>query len=509
MGILLLGLVGAGILLSLFFLLAGGELESREHALRLAATEAGLTELGSSGNEITGRWGPFRVTLGWYVDAQHQGGTRIAIDGLGHRSYEFALRKEGMGSALAKAFGEREIELGDHRFDGRVLVHGLPGIVHALLDSQTRQILGELVAGRIPTGDGRPPLEGSVTVSDGALRAEIPDPPLTLGGARLPEALATLLAAARRLVLPEDLAARLAHNARTDPLPGVRLAALLTLAGDYPAHGVTEGALLAACRDDDDEVRLRAATALGDLGREVLLQIASSSEVTDDRSARAVTALGEHLTGPQAAEILRNALSTGRVATATAAAEALGRVGGPDAVEPLSAALLAEDDGLATAAAVALGATGVAAGEDALIAALDRAVPTVWPAVAEALGKVGTAAAVAPLRELGRRSAFDRSLQRASRQAIAEIQSRLTGATPGQLALADGDPGQLALAVTGLEGRVAVAVEGEVSPDTEGGAAGDETKWPTDTTGDAAAAREDPKSPGRVGTPRPRGHEEG
>ena len=101
----------------------------------------------------------------------------------------------------------------------------------------------------------------------------------------------------------------------------------------------------------------------------------------------------------------------------------------------------------------------------------------VAPAVAEALGKVGTAAAVAPLRNMAGRFPFDLGLRRASRQAIAEIQSRLTGATPGQLALADGGSGQLSLAEEGLEGRVSVAAEGEADAEAEGDGA---TRWPTD-----------------------------
>jgi hypothetical protein len=56
---------------------------------------------------------------------------------------------------------------------------------------------------------------------------------------------------------------------------------------------------------------------------------------------------------------------------------------------------------------------------------------------------------------------FDLGLRRASRQAIAEIQSRLTGATPGQLALADGDAGQLSLAEESVQGRVSMADEAE------------------------------------------------
>jgi HEAT repeat protein len=272
--------------------------------------------------------------------------------------------------------------------------------------------------------------------------------------------------------------------------------------------GVEKGltGLLAASSDDDDEVRLRAAMALGDLGREVLLQVASSSEVTDDRAARALTALGEHLAGARAIGILRDALAAGRAATARAAVDALGRLGGRDVVEPLSAVLLAEDDELARSAAAALGSSGKPTAEPALIAALDRAAPRTWIAVAEALGEVGTAAAVEPLRELGDRHLLGLSFQRASRQAIAEIQARL-GVSPGQLALAEGESGRLALTETGLEGRVSVPVEGESSSHVEGDAA-DETQWPTDKTKKQQAVVEgDAEMPAGVEPPRRRGRE--
>jgi len=399
------------------------------------------------------------------------------VDGLGHPSYEFALRKEGMGSTIEKAFGEREIELGDPEFDRRAYIHGSPRVVHAILDAETRDLVGALIDGRIPTAGGREALKARISVSDGALRAEIRERAFSPGGERLPDALLTLLEAARRLTLPDDLPTRLAENVRAEPLPQVRLSNLLTLNREYPGYEATREALRAACDDPDGEVRLRAALVFGEEGRSVLRQIATNADSEDGQAARAVSALGEHLTCEEAMGIVQTALETRRHATARAAVEALGRIGGADAVEPLAAALEAEDDKLVVAAAAALGATGDAAAEAPLIAALDRDGPTVWPAIAEALGLVGGAAGVAPLRAMAARFPFDLGLRRASRQAIAEIQSRLTGATPGQLALADGDAGQLSLAEEGLEGRVSMA--DEVEGATEG-----ETQWPTDGQGD-------------------------
>ena len=65
-------------------------------------------------------------------------------------------------------------------------------------------------------------------------------------------------------------------------------------------------------------------------------------------------------------------------------------------------------------------------------------------ACAEALGQVGSSNAVARLRAVESTSK-DETLRRAVREAVAQIQGRLTGATPGQLSLADGESGQLRL----------------------------------------------------------------
>ncbi|HEX3526943.1 MAG TPA: hypothetical protein VH988_07735 [Thermoanaerobaculia bacterium] len=69
-----------------------------------------------------------------------------------------------------------------------------------------------------------------------------------------------------------------------------------------------------------------------------------------------------------------------------------------------------------------------------------------------------------PLKELAERSSRDPELFKATRQAIAEIQSRLPGATPGQLSLAGAEAGQLSLAQAEV-GRLSLATEpaGELS----------------------------------------------
>lgn len=67
-------------------------------------------------------------------------------------------------------------------------------------------------------------------------------------------------------------------------------------------------------------------------------------------------------------------------------------------------------------------------------------------AVAEALARLGSVAAVLPLQEAALAEGADDAVRRALSRAVAEIQSRLQGASPGQLSLATGDSGRLSLA---------------------------------------------------------------
>jgi hypothetical protein len=72
------------------------------------------------------------------------------------------------------------------------------------------------------------------------------------------------------------------------------------------------------------------------------------------------------------------------------------------------------------------------------------------------LGTIGTAAAVAPLRALIDGSLRGGKLRATAQGTIAQIQTRLTGAAPGQVALSPGDgaAGRVALAGDDRAGRV-------------------------------------------------------
>jgi HEAT repeat protein len=311
-----------------------------------------------------------------------------------------------------------------------------------VLDSGTRAALGRLVAGRLATTVGNT-IEVSASVSHGALDVRVEDARLWGSVQLASEVIAGVVEAARRLVEPRDLAARIAENLRTEPEPGVRAECVAALARDFTDHPARLPALLAALEDADLEVRLRAAVALGPEGRDVLLAIAADVAAPDEAAARAVAALAADLPAEQAAAMLGSALRTRRLAFARECIRALADGRGPLVVPTLVRVLAVERGELAVAAASALGAAGSVAAESSLVAALENPAPEVRAAAAQALGRVGTTVAVPPLMELEEN---DRWCRAAARQAIAEIQSRVAGAGPGQLSLAQGESGELSIA---------------------------------------------------------------
>jgi hypothetical protein len=322
----------------------------------------------------------------------------------------------------------RETVVGDEAFDKRFSLEGPKGVIFALLDAETRRLLLSLDS------------QCRVEIAGGTLHAEVAD-----GGG--PNILPLLVDLGRRLAQSMETAVprRLAENARLDPTAGVRLQNLLLLVREHPDEPVTVEALRTSCSDVSFDIRLRAAKELGAEGRGVLLKLAESVG-NDAVSEQAVSLLDEELPVERLTAILERALRGHRMQTALVCVETLGRKGDAASVGPLAKALAREKGELAAAAAQALGAIGSAHAEPPLIQALQYEDTEVRTAAAKALGRVGSAAAVLPLKETAEHSLLDRDLRRAARQAIAEIQSRLPGATPGQLSLAGTEAGQLSLA---------------------------------------------------------------
>jgi HEAT repeat protein len=329
------------------------------------------------------------------------------------------------------------IEVGDKPFDKTFYLGGPMRLVCALLDAETR--------GRLRSVSS----ECSLELFGGELQAETSD-------WKLSYVLPRLLDLGRRLSEPRDLAIRLASNAGLDPVAGVRLQSLRCLALESPGDSRTVETLRKACSDTIPKIRLWAARELGPEGRDVLRQLAES-EVDDDCSAQAISALGPELPYETTRAILVRALRGRRIQKARACLEVLSRSGTAAAIEDLAKVMALEKGELAVAAVRALEATGNPAAEPPLIQALKHERWEVQMAAANGLGRLGSTAAVLPLEEAAKRFSLDPDLARAARQAIAEIQARLPDASPGQLSLAGAETGQLSLATESGELSLAPA----------------------------------------------------
>lgn len=405
-----------------------------------AAEACRLTRLGPATWAADGE-GPFRdllVRFGEWSEGEDSNivrGTLIVVGARDHGIVSLSLWPETTATARAKERGAREIETGDDGFDDEFYVTGPSTVVRAVLDAETRRLLRSLL------------VEVDLQIVNGELRGRVvrtaESPPLH--GLLLSRTLPLLLDAARRLRRPVDMGHRLAHNATTDPEPGVRRENLLALVRDDPDAPLTRETLRAACADRSDDVCVRAAAALGDEGLATLLALARDAGGDDRAAGRAVAALGHRLTAEDAHAILAHSLRSRRLETALACLASLGRRNDAGAIPVLAKVLALETGEIAVAAAKALAETGLPAAETPLLAALARDLPELRVASANALGRVGSVAAVPPLKDLESRSS-DEATRRAAREAAAAIQSRLPGASPGQLSLAAADAGALSLA---------------------------------------------------------------
>lgn len=364
-------------------------------------------------------------------------GTRIVITVPGPPGFQgLRIRRESVYRPTS-----REIEVGDQGFDRVFSIEGPSRLAAVLLDRETRGLLTSLAERGV-----------RMAVVNGEIVAEMID-------ASVPVLLPELLGLARRLSEPADVARRLADNAREDPQDGVRLLGVSLLARDFAEDPKTVETLRQACSDPSPKVRLQAAQGLGDEGLDVLRDLAEGL-ANDEVSARAVSILGGRLPFERARDLLSSALHRRFLRTARACLESLVKGGHPVAVEVLTRVLAREQGELAAAAALALGETGSPEAEPPLIRALRGRKADVATAAAKALGRVGSALAVPPLKEAAEDPSWDAEMRRAARQSVAEIQSRLPGATPGQLSLAGDEAGQLSLAEAEA-GQLSLADSGE------------------------------------------------
>ena len=388
---------------------------------RQAAEAVGLTKITGrrtvEGLRVEGRAGDLLVILG---DRDRVPGTRVEIRGV----MPLTLQVEGIDTAIQKRMGVPEIEIGDDEFDRALFVQGEATAVRALLGVHLRRRILRAFGGRL-RDDSRwapaPPAVDTLRITDGTLVALLHDTS-SLSSDPLEVSLAGLLDIARSLQGSEATLAALARNAASDPQAGVRLQNLRVLVREYRTEPATAAVLAAAEGDESQDVRLEAAIARGPEGRPALLALAAEGWTDDAIAARALEALGPHVPPDRARSVLEHALGADKHATAAACLRALGH-GGRDAT-PL------------------------------LWRNVAHARPEIAQAAVEALASAGTVDDVPRLREL--EESGPRALATAARQAVASIQGRLAGASPGQLALTDGaGEGRVSLA-DDASGRVAL-----------------------------------------------------
>jgi len=448
-------LIGAGLLAAAGTVVAferrQRRLMQRDWAQAMEASGAVVVSTAWRGPRVTAALAPFEITMRTW------GGTKfhrwdpsgrfpplspipmVMVDGMPEG---LALSLEGKG--FYKGAPEKELSIGDEKFDAAVYVQGPPALVRAVLDARTRHDLLVMLEQSLVVDAGRVRLLPSYLAKD----------PVTEQRPTTAQVVALVLEWARRLSWPDDAAARLAANARQEPIPEVRLWNLLTLAREYPEDAATAAALRAALTDGDAEIRLRAAMMLGPEATEILLRMARDEKGEDEQAARAIAALDDRLAPDEVHALLSRALRARRPQTARACIALVGRRGGTEALPVLSRILAIEKGDLAEAAAHALGASGQVAAEAALVAALHHERAFVCKAAAEALGRVGSLAAVVALKDMEAHThPSEVEVRRAAREAVAAIQARTGGGSPGQLSLAGGEAGQVSIAPD-LPGRV-------------------------------------------------------
>lgn len=343
---------------------------------------------GEKYSRLTARGGSFEVRFERFGNKGRD--TRIVVEAPVAKDFETVrIRPESASSA-------RDARTGDPGFDDAFSIEGPTLQLFALLDADTRRRMCAV------NGAGR------LEISPGRIEAVISrDEPVV-------DVLPSLLEIGKRLGTPADIPRKLVENVKQDFDGEVRLQNLLLLLRELPGDPATVEALRAACRDWSPATRLRAATALGPEGRSLIVELAHGLE-DDSVSAEAVSILDEELPLERVEALLGRAGSSGRLKTAFACVEALGRREDP-------------------------------AAETSLVQALQQERPEVRVAAANALARSGSAAAVLPLKAAAERLPLDRELRHATRQAIAQIQSRVQGASPGQLSLAEAEGGELSLA---------------------------------------------------------------
>jgi hypothetical protein len=319
-----------------------------------------------------------------------------------------------------------DVLTGDTVFDEIVELRGEASVLLALLHREVRQRVSEFVrlGGRLAAGQ------------------LLCCAPTNFSPGEIVHTLRLGLWLARHLSSPGGgVCELLARNAKSDPLPGVRLWNLLQLHEQFAETAQAREASEEDLNDPSPWVRLAGARFLHDGGLEVLEHLALDQEVPESAAAEAIALLAARCPAERAGPLLVTAVKTRPGEARRQAVEELGRIGYRQARGPLIVLLEYADPRTAAATATALGALGDVTAEPALLRAIESNAREVMLAAIRALATVGSAVSVEPLLAFlgGRR--LDAETRQGIHEAVGAIQSRLAGAGAGQLSLAATPPG--------------------------------------------------------------------
>jgi hypothetical protein len=233
-------------------------------------------------------------------------------------------------SATFRAAGPGDVAVGDPAFDDRLELQGPELTLRAAMDQATRAELRRLMSEGVTLEKGvlSCAVRGRLARNPREFFGEADEPALA---ARIQHMLAVM---ARLQIAPNRIPESLAHNAKADPVAGVRLKNLRVLADHFAAGAETQEAALAALEDSDLAVRIAGAVMLGgNAGRATLEAIASSD--ADDALRAGAWAVLAKWGAPGAERALLQFAESGSPAARVAAVRALGESGSIDAVAPL------------------------------------------------------------------------------------------------------------------------------------------------------------------------------
>lgn len=334
------------------------------------------------------------------------------------------------------------LQSGDPAFDRELFVKGSEAFVRAALDVETRRRLTKM--------------RGRLSIRGGDLLFV---PTRQPSAWQLESILGDLTTLAQRLAFGADeVTARLAVNASSDPVVGVRLDNLRCLVGAFPTSREARETVRAALEDEDASVRALAAELAGVEGQGTLEALVADADLDVGIRVGAFHLALPRVDAERRVDLVVALASPYDPITAVAQCEAVQAHALVDLAPSVVQLLVAEDESVRVSAARAVTAIGDVTATPRLIALLelDDASGDLLVAACEALGAVGTIEAIPALRTHADRWLAGGRVRSAAATAIDSIRSRGVGAEGGRLSVVDGDEAQGGLSVSADGGSVSV-----------------------------------------------------